>query len=503
MSLCVKVGPHSFFPATMSQDPIALVVSSLSSLCGREILVLAFPEHEFLIRSFSGLIIGAGVFHFSRRTKDVALWGFGVSAVMDLLLTETLAWTVVPAIGWLIASAGLEASTSRRESLDGRGKPKGKVNGPVGTVATIASTNKEVTRSGPGTLHTRFVELPKFTKPPSNESDESTTVVLPLTSANIQRLIDTTMEPLAEESTDDEGTVYTEFQTARTVSSRTYLSMGSTKSTSTGEIPLGDRHVWSEICQVQPTEPETSDDVDLFVDPSPLSEGLLTPRLIAPPLASPILIRVEIAEPEGDAIGTSELGEEADTVRDDLVTQEDNVGLMIDLFTETSSFSTVSSTELGVTPQELRCRAEAFRQQAISARNRRDALDMRRKEAVRLKRGGEGLELKFASKEAEREADRADRRAAKLFFKERNRKPTFFMDVHYLKKNEALRVIEKALRDVQLQGGRELKVMVGKGKHSPGGISILKPFVKNRLRQQGIQVQEASWNPGMLIITLT
>jgi hypothetical protein len=48
------------------------------------------------------------------------------------------------------------------------------------------------------------------------------------------------------------------------------------------------------------------------------------------------------------------------------------------------------------------------------------------------------------------------------------------IDVHRLRVNEAIRVTEKAFRDVLVNGQNSLRVIVGKGNHSRGGFPVLK-----------------------------
>lgn len=66
-----------------------------------------------------------------------------------------------------------------------------------------------------------------------------------------------------------------------------------------------------------------------------------------------------------------------------------------------------------------------------------------------------------------------------LFFLARNRPGTSKIDVHLLRKEEALKAVEKALREVQLRGGHQLHVIVGREIHSADGKPVLKPFIKS------------------------
>ena len=51
------------------------------------------------------------------------------------------------------------------------------------------------------------------------------------------------------------------------------------------------------------------------------------------------------------------------------------------------------------------------------------------------------------------------------------------MDVHRLKAKEAVRRVEKMLRDMLLQNASTLRVIVGKGNHSANNVPVLKQAI--------------------------
>ena len=57
------------------------------------------------------------------------------------------------------------------------------------------------------------------------------------------------------------------------------------------------------------------------------------------------------------------------------------------------------------------------------------------------------------------------------------------LDVHGLRKKEAIICVERKLRELQLAGKQRLKVIVGKGKHSKQGIAVLKPAVLESMQK--------------------
>ena len=94
--------------------------------------------------------------------------------------------------------------------------------------------------------------------------------------------------------------------------------------------------------------------------------------------------------------------------------------------------------------------------------------------------------------------------------------------MHGLRVREALLRVERALRDMLLQGAKDLRVIVGRGNHSPNKIPVLKMSVLKAMRRyifplsfdillylsavrvgrHGIFAQVDSSNPGVVIITL-
>ena len=66
-------------------------------------------------------------------------------------------------------------------------------------------------------------------------------------------------------------------------------------------------------------------------------------------------------------------------------------------------------------------------------------------------------------------------------FRNSHDEPT--VDVHGLKKHEAIECVEKKLRELQLAGMKRLRVIVGKGLHSKMGIAVLKPTVLNAMQK--------------------
>lgn len=57
------------------------------------------------------------------------------------------------------------------------------------------------------------------------------------------------------------------------------------------------------------------------------------------------------------------------------------------------------------------------------------------------------------------------------------------IDVHRLNTDEALVQVKKAIRDARGFGATQLRIIVGKGKHSKDNVPVLKPAVISELQK--------------------
>jgi DNA-nicking Smr family endonuclease len=63
--------------------------------------------------------------------------------------------------------------------------------------------------------------------------------------------------------------------------------------------------------------------------------------------------------------------------------------------------------------------------------------------------------------------------------------PEATLDLHGLRRDEALRAVHDFVRAQQRTGARYLLIIAGKGQHSPGGVSVLREAVVEALTQGG------------------
>ncbi|KAI0072513.1 hypothetical protein K474DRAFT_1604982 [Panus rudis PR-1116 ss-1] len=76
------------------------------------------------------------------------------------------------------------------------------------------------------------------------------------------------------------------------------------------------------------------------------------------------------------------------------------------------------------------------------------------------------------------------------------------IDVHRLGVQEAVFEIRRALKDAYVSGATSLKIIVGKGKHSKGKLSVLKPAVIRELEKYKIEANPEPNNAGVLLAIL-
>jgi len=92
-------------------------------------------------------------------------------------------------------------------------------------------------------------------------------------------------------------------------------------------------------------------------------------------------------------------------------------------------------------------------------------------------------------------------KASASIYQENNRdKSACEVDLHGLYVKEAIAYSEKAIREARQRGDSEIRLIVGKGSHSDGGVSKLKPAIQEYMRKDRIPVEVDLKNPGVLIV---
>ncbi|KIK97750.1 hypothetical protein PAXRUDRAFT_824619 [Paxillus rubicundulus Ve08.2h10] len=101
--------------------------------------------------------------------------------------------------------------------------------------------------------------------------------------------------------------------------------------------------------------------------------------------------------------------------------------------------------------------------------------------------------------------DQLNAKASAWIYQENNRPgriPADSVDLHNFRVVEAIEYAQAAIRDAKEQGKTELRLIVGKGKHSDGGVSRLRPAVAEDLKARGLDVRTGRKNTGVLVVWL-
>ncbi|KIJ67813.1 hypothetical protein HYDPIDRAFT_107316 [Hydnomerulius pinastri MD-312] len=112
-------------------------------------------------------------------------------------------------------------------------------------------------------------------------------------------------------------------------------------------------------------------------------------------------------------------------------------------------------------------------------------------------------ELSEEGKRHARAMESFNAEASALIFKEKNTgRQRGEIDLHGLYVKEAISYSEKSIQEAQKRGDSEIRLIVGQGTHSDGGVSKLKPAIEEDLTRRGLRVEVDPRNAGVLIVQL-
>ncbi|KAJ6609862.1 hypothetical protein B0H10DRAFT_2062759 [Mycena sp. CBHHK59/15] len=221
------------------------------------------------------------------------------------------------------------------------------------------------------------------------------------------------------------------------------------------------------------------------VDDPPVGQGLIyehdDPLLVAPPL------------PHDPASG-SYFDQAGETVP---VADEGSV----------SEPSSQAETEMSIisdnNAKKIAAKAELLRIQARDADRQKPRLEVELEQAISQHRIKDTFLLRYDIQAAEKRAQRLHERAARRYFRARNplSKPGE-IDVHGLRPREAIHQVETSLYAAFCDGRRELRVIVGRGLHSPAGVPVLRPAIMKEMLKHKIPCRTLLGNDGLLVLTL-
>ncbi|WWD21271.1 hypothetical protein CI109_105755 [Kwoniella shandongensis] len=118
--------------------------------------------------------------------------------------------------------------------------------------------------------------------------------------------------------------------------------------------------------------------------------------------------------------------------------------------------------------------------------------------------GARAHELSVEGKQHQAKQDQLDDQASAWIFDANNEdSPADTIDLHGLYVKEAIERTETAISQGQRRGQGTLKVIVGKGIHSQGGVAKIKPAVEGLMRKYNLTAHVDPDNAGVLIVDLT
>ncbi|GAA5963438.1 hypothetical protein JCM3765_003072 [Sporobolomyces pararoseus] len=117
--------------------------------------------------------------------------------------------------------------------------------------------------------------------------------------------------------------------------------------------------------------------------------------------------------------------------------------------------------------------------------------------------GNSAHNLSLQGKEHQRLKDMYNDQAAEWIFNENNKvQPRGSIDLHGLYVQESIEFTEKAIDNARNQGLSELRVIVGKGNHSPSHVAKLKPAITSLMSRKHLTATLDPHNQGVLIVQL-
>ncbi|KZT26762.1 DUF1771-domain-containing protein [Neolentinus lepideus HHB14362 ss-1] len=103
----------------------------------------------------------------------------------------------------------------------------------------------------------------------------------------------------------------------------------------------------------------------------------------------------------------------------------------------------------------------------------------------------------------EAEMERLNAQASEWIFFENNKdSQPDEIDLHGLYVKEAISYTDRAIQKARGQGNSEIRLIVGKGLHSPHGVAKLEPAIKDLMQKHGLIAELDPRNSGVLIVDL-
>lgn len=117
--------------------------------------------------------------------------------------------------------------------------------------------------------------------------------------------------------------------------------------------------------------------------------------------------------------------------------------------------------------------------------------------------GALAKELSVKGHRHEEEMERLNAEASKWIFVENNKDSQLGeLDLHGLYVKEAISYTDQAIQEARQRGDSEIRLIVGKGLHSPHGLAKLEPAIKDLMQKHGLVAELDPQNSGVLIVDL-
>ncbi|KAF7315389.1 Smr domain-containing protein [Mycena indigotica] len=171
-----------------------------------------------------------------------------------------------------------------------------------------------------------------------------------------------------------------------------------------------------------------------------------------------------------------------------------------DVLSPGTEFSELSNVEA----KAIFANAENMRKEARDTEEEKRKLDLQLKKAVKEKRTKDAFLLRRDIELLEEKIKKLHAGAARRYYRSGNLSGSddVPVDVHGLFIPEAVKIVETALHEALKAGRSEIKVIVGKGKHSKDGKAKLRPAIMEEMEKQGIVCRVQDNNTGMLVLTV-
>ncbi|CAG8492294.1 119_t:CDS:2, partial [Ambispora leptoticha] len=151
--------------------------------------------------------------------------------------------------------------------------------------------------------------------------------------------------------------------------------------------------------------------------------------------------------------------------------------------------------------QTVEARYQNYRRLAGEQARIRKQISEQAQAAYRNGNGRKAKELSNKAKEHYKEMEKYNKMAAEFIYRENNKNRSYQeLDLHGLFVTEALEYTEQRIQYCKSMKAKNLVIIVGKGNHSIGGVSKLKPAVAELINKYQIRCTPNRPNPGCLFL---